>query len=211
QQGDLLHIAFDSGLSRSVENAFAAAEELKEEFPERKIYVVDSTCGCVGYGLFVDTLADMRDSLNTVDELYEWAMENRKNVHHYFFSTTLKYFRKSGRISTPSALIGELLKICPLMRVNNEGKIVAYSKAICIGKAINKTMQEVKQRIYGGGDYGDRIWIAHSNCADNAESMKNALRESFPYADIKLWDIGPVIGSHCGPGTVSLYFWGNER
>lgn len=210
-KGDLLHIAFSSGLSRSVDNAVEAIKELETEFPDRKMYVVDSTCGCAGYGLFVDTLADMRDSLNSVDELYQWALENRQNVHHNFFSTTMKYFRKSGRVSTPKALIGDLLKICPLMRTDNEGKIVAYAKAVSVGKAITKTLQEIKQHVYGGKDYGDRIWIAHSNCKSNAVSMQKVLEENFPRADVKLWDIGPVIGSHCGGGTVSVYYWGDSR
>jgi len=211
EKGDLLHIAFDSGLSRSVENAYRAAEELKQDYPDRKIYVVDSLCGCLGYGLLVDTLADMRDSLNSIDEVYNWAMINRANVHHQFFTTTLKYFRKSGRVSTPAALIGDLLKICPIMRVDKNGRIIVYSKAISVKKAISKTAQEVETHIYGGKDYGDRIWIAHSSCRENAEAMQKRLKESYPYADVRLWNIGPIIGSHCGPGTVAVYFWGDER
>lgn len=210
-KGDLLHIAFDSGLSGSVSNALTAAEELKKEFPRRKIYVVDSTCGCLGYGLFVDVLADMRDSLNSADEVYRWAMANRKNVHHQFFATTMKYFRKSGRISGPAAVLGDILKLCPIMRVNNEGKIVAYSKAMSVSKAIGKTEQEIEKHIYGGNCYGDRLWIAHSDCEDYANALKKNLETKYPYADIKVWKIGPVIGSHCGTGTVAVFFWGDER
>lgn len=211
EKGDLLHIVFDSGLSNSINNAYAAAEEVKKEYPNRKIYVVDSTCGCLGYGLFVDVLADMRDSLNTIEETYDWAMEHRKNVHHHFFSTTLKYFRKSGRISGPAALIGDLLKLCPIMRVNNEGKIIAYNKAMSVAKAISKTEQVINDNIFGGVNYGDRLWIAHSDCEKYAEALKERLKQTYPHADIRIWKIGPVIGSHCGPGTVSVYFWGNER
>lgn len=210
-KGDLLHIAFDSGLSRSVENAFAAAEKLKKEFPERKITVIDSTCGSLGYGLLVDVLADMRDSGKTMEELSQFALSVRKNVHHEFYTTTMKYFRKSGRVSTPAALIGDLLKICPLMRVNKEGKIVAYGKALTARRAREKMIQSVRDHISGGSDYGERIWIGHSDCLEEAEWVKSALEKEFPKADVHLGNLGEIIGSHCGPGTVAVYFFGDER
>lgn len=211
EKGDLLHIAFGSGLSNSVNNAVLAAEELKKEYPNRKIYVVDSLCGCIGYGLFVDALADMRDSLNDIDEVYRWAMEHRKNVQHHFFSTNLKHFRKSGRISGPAALVGDLLKLCPIMRLNKDGKIIAYAKAMSVTKALNKTEQMINQHIFGKEYYGDRLWIAHSDLENTAKTLQKSLEKKYPHADIRLWNIGPVIGSHCGTGTVSVYFWGDER
>lgn len=211
QTGDLLHIAFDSQLSHSIENAYQAAKELQKEFPLRKIYVVDSTCGGSGYGILVDTLADMRDSEHSVDELYDWIMECRKKIHHNFFATTLKFFRKSGRVSGATALIGDLLKICPLMKLDNDGKIVSYAKALTAKKAIDRITQEIDSNIIGNEVYGDRLWIEHSDCLSHAETLQKALKHKYPRADIRIWNIGPVLGSHCGPGTVAVYFWGKER
>lgn len=211
KDGDLLHVAFDSQLSKSVENAYAAARELKEEFPDRKIYVVDSTCGGSGYGIFADTLCDLRDSGHSIDYLYDWATAYRKRVHHHFFATTLKFFRKSGRVSGATALIGDLLKICPLMKLVNDGKIISYDKAITAKKAIEKMAKDVDDNILCKNDYGDRLWIEHSDCLPYAEALRQILAEKYPKADIKMWEIGPVLGSHCGPGTVAVYFWGEER
>ncbi len=211
QKGDVLHIAFGSGMSQSVYNAFSAAEQLKKEFPKRKILVVDSTCSCVGYGLFVDAIADLRDQGKNIDQLYDWAKRNCHKVHHQFFSTTLTYFRRSGRVSGPAALIGNMLKLCPIMHLNYDGKIIAYTKVMSVSKAISKTLAEVAANIRDGADYNDRLWVCHSDCADMANNVVEQLKRQYPAADIRLFDIGPVIASHCGPGTVATFFWGNER
>ncbi|MCM1194387.1 MAG: DegV family protein [Corallococcus sp.] len=210
-KGDLLHIAFDSGLSQSVYNAFYAAEELKKEFPDRRIMVIDSTCGCVGYGVFVDMLADMRDAGKSFDEIYDWAKANRTKVHHQFFSTTLSYLRKSGRVSGPAANVGSLLKTCPVFHLNKSGKIIAYARTMGVTKAIAKTMEEVSLHVENGENYDGRMWIAHSDCADTANKVTEKLKTAYPKADVQLFEIGPVIGSHCGKGTVSVYFMGDER
>lgn len=210
-QGDLLHVAFDSGLSNSVYNAFYAAEELKKEFPKRRIVVVDSTCGCLGYGLLVDMLADMRDNGASFDELYDWAKENRTRIHHQFFSTTLTYYRRSGRVSGPAATIGNILHVCPILRLNREGKIIAYSKTMGMTKAIAKTLEEVASRVQNGSGYNGRMWVAHSDCIDTANKVVEQLKAQYRNADIRLFEIGPVIGSHCGAGTVAVYFLGDER
>ena len=210
-KGDLLHIAFDSGLSHSVYNAYYAAEELKKEFPKRRIVVLDSTCGCLGYGIFVDTLADMRDAGKSFDELYDWAKANRTRVHHQFFSTTLSYYRRSGRVSGPASLIGNMLKLCPLLRLDKTGKIIAYSKVMSVSKAITKTVAETEAHVENGHEYDGKMWIAHSDCKTTAEAVTKQLKAAFPKADIRLFEIGPVIGSHCGRGTVAVYFMGDER
>ncbi len=211
EQGDLLHIAFGSGLSQSCANAIAAAEILKKQYPDRKIYVVDSLCACVGYGLFTDMIADRRDSGASIDQLYEWAMANRLNVIHQFYSTTLTYFRRSGRISGPAALIGNILKLCPIMHLDGNGKIVAYSKVMSESKAMERTLAEVARKIADGKDYNGKLWIGHSDCIKSAQKMYDALHAEYPNADIRIYDIGPVIASHCGPGTVAIFFCGESR
>ena len=210
-KGDLLHICFSSGLSNSVHNAVKAAELLKEEFPKRKIYVVDSTCACVGYGLFVDTIADLRDEGKDIDYLYQWALDNRFRVQHQFYSTTLTYFRRSGRISGLSALIGNFLKVYPIMRTNKEGKIVVYAKAMSESKALARTLEEIAKTIDNGSEYDGKIWIGHSDYIFAANKMVEELKKAYPKASVQIYDIGPVIASHCGPGTLSVYFWGSTR
>lgn len=210
-QGDLLHIAFDSRLSNSVYNAYYAMQDLKREYPNRRILVIDSTCGCLGYGLLVDTLADMRDNGASFDELYDFAKENRTKIHHQFFSTTLSYYRRSGRISGPAATIGNILHVCPLLRLNKEGKIIAYAKTMGVTKAIAKTLEEIAAHVQNGKDYDGKMFIAHSDCIDTANTVVEQLKTRYPRADVRLFEIGPVIGSHCGAGTVAVYFVGDER
>lgn len=211
EKGDLLHVAMGSGMSQSVDHAIAAAKNLQKQFPHRKIYVVDSTCSCVGYGVFVATLADMRDDGKSIDAIYNWAMENRRKVQHQFFTTTLEYFRRSGRVSGPAYLIGNIFKLCPIMRLNYDGRIIAYSKVMSVSKALQKTVDEVSAHIQNGADYNGKLWISHANCMATAQILLKELKDHFPKADIRLFDIGPIIAVHCGPGTLAVYFWGDER
>ena len=109
QKGDLLHLAFGSGMSASVNNAMRAAEQLREKYPNRKIIVVDSLCSSSGYGLLMDYAADMRDAGATIEETEAWLLENRNHVHHQFFSTDLTFFRRSGRVSGAAATLATIL------------------------------------------------------------------------------------------------------
>ena len=211
KQGDLLHIAFSSTLSHSCQNAILAAEALKAEFPNRKIYVVDSLCACVGYGILVDTLADMRDKGKSIDCLCDWAMSNRLKVHHHFFSTTLTYFRRSGRLTGPAALIGNMLKLCPIVRLDGSGKMIAYTKVMSESKAISKILTEIEAVIEDGHDYSGKLWLAHSDYICCANKVLEELKQLYPKADLRIFDIGPVVASHCGPGTLSFYFIGSPR
>ena len=210
-KGDLLHISFCSGLSHSASNAVKAAELLKSEFPHRKIYVVDSLCACLGYGLLVDSIADLRDAGKGIDYLYKWALDNRLKVQHMFYSTTLAYFRRSGRLSGPAALFGALFKLCPIVRLNKDGKMIAYAKAMSETKAMAKLADDIAAKIDNGSDYCGKIWLAHSDYICSATKMCEELKKAYPKADIRIFDIGPVIASHCGPGTVSVYFMGAPR
>ena len=153
----------------------------------------------------------MRDAGKSFDELYDWAKANRTRVHHQFFSTTLSYYRRSGRVSGPASLIGNMLKLCPLLRLDKTGKIIAYSKVMSVSKAITKTVAETEAHVENGHEYDGKMWIAHSDCKTTAEAVTKQLKAAFPKADIRLFEIGPVIGSHCGRGTVAVYFMGDER
>lgn len=212
QKGDLLHVCLGTGMTKSYQNALAAAEELKEKYPDRKIMVLDSLCSSSGYGMLVDTCADMRDNGATMEEIEQWVNENRKKIHHQFFSTDLKHFRRSGRMSGPTAMIATVLNICPIMRLDEKGSIIAYSKVRGKKNAITRTLDEMQAHAEGGLEYSGKCYICHSACLDDAKELKSEILERFAnITEIPIYDIGTAIGSHAGPGTVAVFFFGDER
>ena len=213
QKGDVLHIAFGSGMTSSVKNAIIAADILREKYPDRRIVVIDSMCSSSGYGMLVDCAADMRDRGCTLEETEQWVIANRQNVHHQFFSTDLKYYRRSGRMSGPTAMLGAILNICPIMRLDDKGKIIAYGKVRGKEAAIRKTLDTMEEHAAGGSNYSGKCWVCHSNCLKEAEETKAALLQRFPHisGEVKVCDIGTIIASHCGPGTVAVFFFGDKR
>lgn len=211
-KGDVLHIAFGSGMTPSVVNAVEAASKIKSKYPDRKIAVIDSLCSCTGYGMLVDTAADLRDSGKSFEEVEKWVLENRNTVQHQFFSTDMKFFHRSGRVSGAAALVGSILNICPIMHLNNAGKIIAYSKVRGKKSAITTTVKEMLASSVNGNSYSGKCYISHSNCPEMAEELKEEIMDAFPnLTDIKVGQIGTIIASHCGPGTVAVFFYGKER
>ena len=212
EQGDVLHIAFGSGMTPSVHNARAAAEQLREKYPHRKLCVVDSTCSAAGYGLLIDMAADLREAGQSIEQTEVWANANAKNVQHQFFSTDLTMFRRSGRVSGVAATAATILGICPLMRLDNSGHIVAYSKVRGKKAAMQATVQAMVEKAQGGKAYKGKCFIGHSNCIDDANFMRDRIAETFPnVTDLRVYPIGTIIASHCGPGTVAVFFMGSER
>lgn len=213
KNGDVLHIAFGSGMTPSVKNAVKAAESLKDKYPDRKLVVIDSLCSSSGYGMLVDGAADIADSGKTLEETAQWVYDNRRNIHHQFFSTDLKYYRRGGRVSGPAAMIGTILSICPIMRLDDEGKIIAYSKVRGKAAAIKTTLDAMEQHAVGGKDYSGKCLISHSNCIADAKQTESAIIERFPKlkGNVEIFDIGTIIASHTGPGTVAVFFFGDER
>ena len=213
QKGDLLHIAFTSGQSGSVHNAFLAAEELRQKYPDRKLIVIDSLCSSSGYGLLVDSAADMRDAGRSIDEVAQWVLDNRNTVHHQFFSSNMTQFRRTGRVSGAAATVATVLNICPIMRLDDTGSIKAYSKVRGKKKAVETTVDTMEQCARGGRDYDDKCFVCHSRCPEDARMLIDAIEERFLKlrGRVRLCDIGTIIGSHAGPGTVAVFFYGNER
>lgn len=213
EKGNLLHIAFGSGMSGSVFNAMSAAEELRKEFPDRKITVIDSLCSSAGYGMLVDSAADLRDKGASIEEVEKWVLDNRQLVHHQFYSTDLKYYRRSGRMSGAAATVGSILNICPLMHLDDTGHIIAYDKVRGKRNAIKKTIAAMEEHALDHENYSGKCWVCHSNCLEDAKATKAAVREHFKNisGDIRICDIGTIIASHCGPGTVAVFFFGDMR
>ena len=213
KKGDLLHIAFGSGMTGSVKNALEAAEALREKYPERRLIVVDSLCSSSGYGLLVDMAADMRDRGDSMEAIAAWVEQNRNKVHHQFFSTDLKYFKRSGRVSGAAATVGAILNICPIMRLDDKGRIIAYDKVRGKKNAIRETLRTMEAHVQDGVNYAGKCFVCHSNCPVEAEETKAAVQARFPHisGEIRVCDIGTIIASHCGPGTVAVFFMGDER
>ena len=213
QKGDLLHIAFGSGMTQSVQNAVQAAQTLRQRYPNRRLEVIDSLCSSSGYGLLVDAAADMRDAGKSLDETAEWVTANCNKVHHQFYSTELKFYRRSGRMSGATATIATILDICPIMRLDDKGKIIAYGKVRGKKNAVKETIRTMEQHAQGGVNYSGKCFICHSNCPAEAEATRQAVAEHFPHiqGDIRVNEIGTIIASHCGPGTVAVFFFGDER
>ena len=211
--GDVLHIAFTSGQSGSVHNAFLAAEELKDRYPGQRLVVIDSLCSSSGYGLLVDYAADMRNEGKTLDEVAQWVLDNRNKVHHQFFSSDMTQFHRTGRVSGAAAAVATVLNICPIMRLDDKGAIKAYSKVRGKKKAVETTVDTMEQCAQGGRDYDGKCFVCHSQCPEDARLVIEAVEERFPKlkGKIRLCDIGTIIGSHAGQGTVAVFFMGNER
>ena len=213
ERGDVLHIAFGSGMTQSVANAQAAAQTLRGKYPHRRLVVVDSLCSSSGYGLLVDGAADLRDEGKSLEEVEAWTMAWRQRVHHQFFSTDLTFFRRSGRMSGPMAMLGAVLSICPIMRLDDAGRIYAYDKARGKRKAISTTLDAMQAHAVDGAQYAGKCWICHSNCPEVAEQTRAELLARFPkvQGEVRICDIGTIIAGHCGPGTVAVFFFGDPR
>lgn len=213
QKGDLLHIAFTSGQSGSVHNAMLAAKELQEKYPDRKLIVIDSLCSSSGYGMLVDTVADLRDAGKSIEEAAQWVRENRNTVHHQFFSSNMTQFRRTGRVSGAAAMVATIMSICPIMRLDDAGAIKAYGKVRGKKKAVETTIEAMAKHAQGGENYDKRCYVCHSQCPEDAQMLIDGLEARFPRikGKIRLCDIGTIIGSHSGPGTVAVFFYGDER
>ena len=210
---DILHVCLSSGISGVYNSACAAREILSPQYPERKILILDSLGASSGYGLFMDKLADLRDSGMDVESLYTWAEENRLKLHHWFFSTDLTFYVRGGRISKASGWFGTVLKICPLLNMDDQGRLIPRYKIRTKAKVIEAIVQKMEEHAQNGRDYDGKCFISMSACEEDAKKVAEKVEARFPKLNGKVLinSIGTTIGSHTGPGTVALSFWGDER
>ncbi len=210
---DVLHIEFSSGLSGGYQSALTAQEEIKKHYPNRKLIIVDSLAASSGYGLLVDKAVELKNGGMDIDELAAWLEENKLRLRHWFFSTNLQHFKRGGRISGPAATIGTLLKICPVMDVNSEGKLIIRKKVTGKKKAIKEMYDQMFMQAEGGGDYSGKCYISHSLVMDDAKELASLVEKGFPKLNgkVEIDNIGTVIGSHTGPGTVALFFFSTTK
>ena len=213
QGKDLIHLCLSGGITGSVNSANIAMEECKEKYPDRKIYVVDSMAASSGFGLLVDRLADLRDAGKTIDEVYDYVMENRLKVHHWFFSTDLTFYIRGGRVSKPAGYIGNMLNICPLLNVDYEGRLIPRMKIRTKKKAIQVTAEKMFELADDGTEYDQKCFISHSACYEDARTLADLIEAHFPKlkGKVEIFPIGMTIGAHTGPGTIALFFFGPKR
>ena len=210
---DILHVTLSSGISGSFGSAMDALRICRERYPERKIYVVDSLGASSGYGLLMDALADRRDEGFSIDELRDWAEANRLRLNHWFFSTDLSFYVKGGRISRAAGIFGGMLNICPLLDMDALGRLIPRFKIPGKKRVIREIVKKMEECAEGGLNYGGKVYISQSECLEDARAVAELIEARFPRMEgkVEINYVGNLIGSHTGPGTVALFFWGKQR
>lgn len=210
---DIIHLTLSSGISGVHNSAMIAKGELEEKYPGRKIYIVDSLGASSGYGLLMDQLADLRDAGKSAAEVFEWAEANKLKLHHWFFSTDLTFYVKGGRISKTAGFVGSVLEICPLLNMDHLGRLIPRFKIRTKKKVIHAIVDKMIEYAENGLDYSGKCYISQSDCYEDAKAVADLIEEKFPKLNGKVVInyVGTTIGSHTGPGTVALFFWGSER
>ena len=213
QGKDILHVCLSTGISGTYNSARDAARIAHERYPERSIRVVDSLGASSGYGLFMDGLADKRDEGLSLDALYEYAEKRKLNLHHWFFSTDLTFYIKGGRISRAAGWFGTALNICPLLNMDDLGRLIPRSKIRGKKRVIEECVKRMEQHAEGGLNYSGKCYISNSACMEDAKAVAALVEKKFPRLNgkVEIYSIGTTIGSHTGPGTVALFFWGDKR
>lgn len=213
QGKDVLHLTLSSGISGTYNSANLARMQMEEKYPDRKIFVIDSLAASSGYGLLVDQALENQKNGMSLEENAKWIEDNKNKLHHWFFSTDLTSFIRGGRISKVSGFFGQALNICPLMNVNNEGKLIPRNKYRGKKQVIREMVKRMEEHAQNGLDYSGKCFISNSACMEDAQKVARLVEEAFPKLNGKVMinSIGTVIGTHTGPGTVALFFWGDER
>lgn len=210
---DILHLSLSSGLSGAYTSACIARDDLMARYPGRKIYVVDTLGASSGYGLLLDTALEKRDEGMPIGALYDWVEQNKLRLHHWFFSTDLTSYIRGGRISKTSGVVGTLLGICPLLNMDRAGHLIPRKKIRGKKQVVQEIVKMMEQHAEQGRDYSGKCYISQSACMEDASAVAELVKAKFPKlrGKVVINSVGTVIGAHTGPGTVALFFWGDER
>ncbi len=206
---DILYIAFSSGLSGTYSSAVIASDELKHQYPDRKIIIVDSLCASLGEGLLVYLAVKEKRKGTDIESLGKWLENKKKNICHWFTVDDLYHLHRGGRVSAASALFGSMLSIKPILHVDNAGKLVLVSKARGRKKSVDILIEKLGKT--GLDLENQEIFISHGDCEEEAQRAADIVRNKYGVKNVLLNMIGPVIGSHAGPGTLAIFFQGTER
>ena len=206
---DVLVVAFSSGLSATCHSAQIAAQELSEQYPERKVYVVDSLCASLGQGLLVWYAARMKNEGRGIGEVRDWLEENKLHLCHWFTVDDLHFLKRGGRISSATAVLGTMLSIKPVMHVDDEGHLTKVGTARGRNASLKALVDKMEQTALDSGSL--TVFISHGDCLEDAQFVADEIKKRYGTKEIILNSIGPVIGAHTGPGCVALFFMGKHR
>lgn len=210
QEGkDVLILAFSSGLSSTYQASVLAAGELREKYPDRKIYTVDTLCASLGQGLLVYLAAQEQRKGKSIEEVRDWAEETKLNLCHQFTVDDLHFLKRGGRISATTAVVGSMLQIKPVLHVDNEGHLINIGKALGRQASLKALVDKMEKTVTEEGR--KTVFISHGDCRKDAVTVADMVRERFGTQDIRINFVGPVIGAHSGPGTLALFYLGTER
>ena len=206
---DLLVIAFSSGLSGTAGSFLVAQRDLAEKYPERKIFVVDSLCASMGEGLLLDYVLKKAETGASIEETASYAEDLKLKICHHFTVDNLFHLKRGGRVSTATAIVGSILKIKPIMHVDDNGKLTPVGKAM--GR--KKSLKTLVENLFESADMDetDPIFISHGDCMEDVEYVKALIYEKMPNVEIKVHYVGTVIGAHAGPGVIALFNKGKKR
>ena len=206
---DVLYLGFSSGLSGTYNAGFVAAQDLAEKYPDRKIYAVNTLCASLGQGLFVYLCAKMRQSGKTINEVRDWAEENKLHLCHWFTVDDLFFLKRGGRVSAATAVMGTMLSIKPIMHVDNKGKLINVQKARGRKGSIDELFSKVKTTAIESEK--QTMFICHGDCVADAEYLAERMKKELGVPEVIIDYTGPVIGAHSGPGTLAVFYMGTER
>ena len=206
---DVLVLAFSSGLSTTYNSSAIAVAELREKYPERKIFTVDTLCASLGQGLLVWQAVALQKAGKSLEEVRDWAEANKLKLCHWVAVDDLAHLKRGGRISATTAFVGGMLNIKPIIHVDNEGHLINVGKVRGRGASLKYLVDEMGKRITDPQE--QVIFISHSDCLEDAKVVGDEAKRRFGVKDVVYNHIGPVIGAHTGPGTVALFFMGTER
>lgn len=206
---DVLYIGFSSALSGTYQSVSIALDELKEEYPERKIICVDTLAAALGQGLLVHFAIEQRKEGKTIEEVSDWLLNNRLKLCHWIAVDDLFFLKRGGRISATTAVVGSALKIKPILRVDEEGCLHNLEKARGRKKSLDILLKHFEETAIEPGTYP--VYISHGDCVEDAEYLAEKLKEVYGVKEILTHILDPVIGAHAGPGTVGLFFYGEHR
>lgn len=206
---DIFYIAFSSGLSTTFNSACMAAEELKAEFPERRVLCIDSLSASAGYGMLVYFAVKAKNEGKSMDEIAEICVKKREGLCHWFTVDNLTYLKRGGRISPTVAVVGSLLGIKPILHMDDEGHLVSVSKVRGRNAALTALADTIGEKAAGKPD--SPIYICHADCMQDVNTLKRMIADKYKLPVDMVVDIGAVIGAHAGPGTIAVFFSGNTR
>ena len=207
---DIIYLGFSSGLSSTYSSAHCAADELREKYPDRKIYTVDTLCASLGEGLIVWLAAKKRLDGATIEEVRAFVENNKLNLCHWFTVDDLFFLKRGGRVGAATAVVGTVLGIKPVMHVDNEGKLIKTGVARGRKASIDAMFEKAKKTMLNA-PADTTVFISHGDCEDDAKYLADRLQNELKVKDIKIAYIGSVIGSHSGPGTLAVFYLGTQR